>query len=411
MGVIYKLKQEVIDLIVQKKKEDPSLSCRKLADLLYQVFNIEVSKSSINAVIKEYSLSNPVGRQAIAAPKNFFIPKEKKEQLLTQVAAFLTLTPAQIPPQELPITPVKEVQQETAQQEAAEPVTLLSDPLNIPLITQKTAPLAVEDHGLWLVRAFMQDRLRRPLIGDILVKAAGMRQEDAPILEAAVFLDAWGVHSAADLHAVDLAGLWAMFEVEADRGRDVLDRFLGKSISLRSLAMMLEVELRAAMIEADLFKIIADTGRCYYLSPDLEKFLPAAAEEPPAGLLKGIERAIDRIVTAREPLTLAFPGGMDDAAKEFLLFLTGQSEEKPDKIEFWSQKHGTLWENILKPGLQIKTVIAQGPQNTSQVAALSAPAEARAHAFIRIDAENKNIHQVLTQVFDFFKNNLSCSSR
>jgi hypothetical protein len=90
MGVVYKLKQEVIDFIVLKKKEDPSLSCRKLVDIITVDFGLNVSKSSVNAVIKQFNLSNPVGRQPIyKAPKNFSIPRETKELLLANVVPFL----------------------------------------------------------------------------------------------------------------------------------------------------------------------------------------------------------------------------------------------------------------------------------------------------------------------------------
>ena len=104
MGVTYKLKQEVIDFIVQKKQADPSLSCRKLVTLLEDAFKIDVSKSSVNAVIKEFNLSNPVGRRADKAPKNFFIPSERKQQLLAQVVPFL-------PQAAVPAAPAEEVVQ------------------------------------------------------------------------------------------------------------------------------------------------------------------------------------------------------------------------------------------------------------------------------------------------------------
>lgn len=91
MGVVYKLKQEVIDFIILKKKEAPSVSCRKLVDIIKTNFNLDVSKSSVNLVIKEYALSSPVGRRPVhKAPKNFLIPQDKKEQLFQNVAPFLS---------------------------------------------------------------------------------------------------------------------------------------------------------------------------------------------------------------------------------------------------------------------------------------------------------------------------------
>ncbi|MDD5246556.1 MAG: hypothetical protein PHS09_04090 [Candidatus Omnitrophica bacterium] len=63
MGVTYKLKQEIIDFILEQKKQNPALGCRPLAELAFNKFQVEVSKSSINALIKKAGLSMPVGRR------------------------------------------------------------------------------------------------------------------------------------------------------------------------------------------------------------------------------------------------------------------------------------------------------------------------------------------------------------
>lgn len=63
MGVIYKLELKIKDFILEQKKSDPHLSCRKLSDLVLEKFQVNVSKSSVNYVVKEAGLSNPVGRK------------------------------------------------------------------------------------------------------------------------------------------------------------------------------------------------------------------------------------------------------------------------------------------------------------------------------------------------------------
>ncbi len=63
MGVIYKLKPEIVTFILESKKADPKLSCRSMAALIETKFQAKVSKSSINALFKENSLSMPVGRR------------------------------------------------------------------------------------------------------------------------------------------------------------------------------------------------------------------------------------------------------------------------------------------------------------------------------------------------------------
>ena len=87
MGVVYKFKKEVMDFVLQQKKTDHDLGCRQLAILTSEKFKIQVSKSSINAIIKNANLSNSVGRPASEEPlpKKFQIPSQKKQQLLADV--------------------------------------------------------------------------------------------------------------------------------------------------------------------------------------------------------------------------------------------------------------------------------------------------------------------------------------
>ena len=60
----YKIKPEIRDFIVNEAKDRPCLGCRKLANLIQEKFGLEVSKSSISAILKEEGLSKPVGRRA-----------------------------------------------------------------------------------------------------------------------------------------------------------------------------------------------------------------------------------------------------------------------------------------------------------------------------------------------------------
>ena len=87
MGVVYKFKKEVIDFVLQQKRMDHGLGCRQLTILASEKFKIQVSKSSINAIIKNANLSNSVGRPASGEPlpKKFKIPSLKKQQLLSDV--------------------------------------------------------------------------------------------------------------------------------------------------------------------------------------------------------------------------------------------------------------------------------------------------------------------------------------
>ncbi|MCM8797132.1 MAG: helix-turn-helix domain-containing protein, partial [Candidatus Omnitrophica bacterium] len=64
MGVVYKLKKEITDYILELKRSQPHLSCRSISKIISERFNTTLSKSSVNSVIKKAGLSMPVGRRA-----------------------------------------------------------------------------------------------------------------------------------------------------------------------------------------------------------------------------------------------------------------------------------------------------------------------------------------------------------
>ena len=74
MGVVHKLKPEILKLILENKKNDPSLSCRILSQLIFDKFQVKISKSSINAIFKENNLSMPIGRRQKHKKKKFNMP-------------------------------------------------------------------------------------------------------------------------------------------------------------------------------------------------------------------------------------------------------------------------------------------------------------------------------------------------
>jgi len=87
VGVVYKFKPEVVNFIIQQKKNEFSLSCRKLAERVTNQFQIKASKSAINNILKQASLNSPPKRPAstYGLCKKFQIPEEKKKQLLEVV--------------------------------------------------------------------------------------------------------------------------------------------------------------------------------------------------------------------------------------------------------------------------------------------------------------------------------------
>lgn len=69
MGNSYKLSQEIEQFIISQKNSNPLLSCRSLIPLIKEKFQVSISKSLINRVIKESNLSAPRGRKRLKEPE------------------------------------------------------------------------------------------------------------------------------------------------------------------------------------------------------------------------------------------------------------------------------------------------------------------------------------------------------
>ncbi len=100
MGVIHKLRPEVINFILENKRDNPALSCRNLTAQIFEKLQVKVSKSSINAIFKAHSLSMPIGRRQKLKKRKFNLPplpiiEETK-------AIVLTVEPNNPPPKQPP---------------------------------------------------------------------------------------------------------------------------------------------------------------------------------------------------------------------------------------------------------------------------------------------------------------------
>ena len=78
----YKLSPEIKDFILAQAKEHPELGCRKMIGRIEREFKIKVSKSSINALIKQAGLSKAAGRpHSLSLPRlsSFVLPPSSIE--------------------------------------------------------------------------------------------------------------------------------------------------------------------------------------------------------------------------------------------------------------------------------------------------------------------------------------------
>jgi len=104
MGVIYKLRPEIINSILEEKKANPALSCRGITALVEKKFQVKVSKSSINSIIKKQGLSLPVGRRQKKRKRRPTIEIKPQEEVKLLEAPVI---PTPIPKIEEPAVEIK----------------------------------------------------------------------------------------------------------------------------------------------------------------------------------------------------------------------------------------------------------------------------------------------------------------
>ncbi len=63
MSKIVKISSNIKNYVLSRKRKNPDISCRVLSKEASDKFNITISKSSVNAIIKSAKLSSPIGRK------------------------------------------------------------------------------------------------------------------------------------------------------------------------------------------------------------------------------------------------------------------------------------------------------------------------------------------------------------
>jgi hypothetical protein len=106
MGVTYKLREEVVSYIIGQRQDNPLFSCRQLAESASQKFGLNLSKSSVHDVLKEFGIVTPRGRK----PKDSFaIPHEKKQQIQASLSQIKLLPgPSTIEPKPVVSLPARQ---------------------------------------------------------------------------------------------------------------------------------------------------------------------------------------------------------------------------------------------------------------------------------------------------------------
>jgi len=383
MGVTYKLRQDVVDFITNSKKNDPALSCRKLVGVIKESFGLDVSKSSVNEVIKASELSAPIGRPSLRKPpKNFSIPKDTKNLLLRNVQPFLvpgedpevvritevTETPGVVEEIEVPVVgettlAAVPVQEEIVLANLREPeLSLRPDPVAELIAFPQESEDQIQDKISALkeranVSAKVSDwqgdqgmlygRLGAAVLwyalesacaagnhpGDFISRALGALPERVSARESAItFFTAFFAEHRPGFENDDVLTLCRLAGIQETRGREILAKsaFLD---SKRSLMIVIHTELAMAFTPARYFRLLTKSGTRYYVdavSPVLHHdVIDAGQVAAILPVFTAVGRAVDSLITNIIPFVADIPGyGITLPLRHFIQLMDGTGEDE-----------------------------------------------------------------------------------
>ncbi len=231
MGVVHKLTQEIMDFIVLQKRDEPSLSCRSIAKIVFERFGENVSKSSINNLLKEERLSSPVGRRSTALrthKKQFKIPDTKRNQIQSDLSSSFGM------PENAVQTEVHNVNTEKAD--------------------------LMDGAGAVLLRAAEWDLAKGPILADILDLQG---EQNNQFLRVLSLLHGFHIDSIEKIHQYCGTGLWKL--ADFNQGGDFFVRWLDQFQDWKQYYLRFSIKSPGFFTKVSYFKLYLEDKMVLYL--------------------------------------------------------------------------------------------------------------------------------------------------
>ena len=318
MGVTYKLKDEIVEFIIRQKRDNPRLSCRGLVDIIQERFQTPVSKSSINSVIKNASLSNPVGRTPLGdkKPRKYKIPTEKKNLFNAKP---LASSPAGLP---------------QSQFEAPAPVSTSAPRSKVksPIVkAQKANTDAVEGKlsgktlydgmGSIFLKAAEWEIAEKSILGNLLqdnTKGDQLTDLDTGF-DVLLYLELFGIKSLDELSSYKKSGLWALNGLENRLHPASLAKILQEVRDLKKLSLKISYEIPQIFAHLQTIRLVLEDGTAIHMDAELTSLWPHANLACPAyaSLNQTIALVSKQLLNNTQPMIFCSAPGATSFAQEF----------------------------------------------------------------------------------------------
>lgn len=298
MGVIHKLKPEIIEFLLAQKKAEVKLSCRQLSQLILDKFKIELSKSSVNTVIKNAGLSQPVGRRR---KKRKYSRKEKLP------APPLLLAGPEVKPEEK-----------------------LLEVVGLPVETELLAEL--ESSGAILLKAADYLMGGTPAFVQIIQNRLARQEKNLkPLTEALIYLSLF--------EKEERVKIWPL--IGEQLSEESLTSFLNELQAAKPLNLDIYRVLSTISQEVRCIKVILSDGSTLYLDGQLHTVW--STPHIPydfTGTLHNIKGEIKKYFQAEAWPILFMAPGYDTPSKEFFDFILSldRVEKKISRLTLYGNK-------------------------------------------------------------------------
>ena len=338
MGLVYRLKPEVRNFTIEQKKANPELSCRALISLVEKRFQVKISKSSINAVIKQAGLSMPVGRRS-TKPKPQLEPKLFLGQIKTAITAaaesLQLLRAPEEKPQEIVAQPEPGKPGEAPVEKPAE-LPVVEEPVGAPVEAAPEIKAQIPQEaicsGVIILKAADYIIGGSALITEAIKKLLNKSNNDLRAkTESLIYLSL--------LTKENLPNLWPL--IGRSFSLDIISAYLSELQSVEKMSNLLIDVIAPMLSEVRAVKINLLDGSNFYLDGQLHTIW--STQSIPYDFnatIYNINGYINKYFLENKPFILFTAPGYDTPSKEFINFIASRDSvvNKFSEVIFYGNK-------------------------------------------------------------------------
>jgi hypothetical protein len=305
MGVTYKLKDEIVEFIIQQKKDNPRLSCRGLVEVIQDRFQTPVSKSSINSVIKNASLSNPVGRTPLGERKEraYKLPVEKKFTIQPPKSASPKVHEPLPPPVPKEVKTVAHPPKIKTADVAASHPRFLYD--GIGSIFLKAAEWEIGEKSI--LRKLLEGNFRPDPLLDVDTGC-----------DVLLYSELFGIKSIEEIAHYHKQGLWVLNGLKNRLDPNSLTHILEEVKDLKKLSLKISYEIPQIFAHVHALRLLLEDGSALSIDAELTSLWPQAVKCPAyVSLNQAISLISKQLLNNSEPCIFSSVPGAEKFAPEF----------------------------------------------------------------------------------------------